>query len=118
MSSHTAVLRVPAEVHEQVNRVSDLVKQTPGELLAAAWAEYIERHRDDFACDLEEAARLLRNGTLEDLVDFAQDAHHAVVAVDVDDVIKAWEDPEVQRVLQAAKASVKKSRTEGRRIEL
>lgn len=118
MSSHTAVLRVPAEVHEQVSRVSDLVKQTPGELLAAAWAEYIERHRDDFAHDLEEAARLLRNGTLEDLVDFAQDAHHAVVSVDVDAIINAWEDPEVQRVLQTAKASVKKSRTAGRRIEL
>ena len=61
----TNVIRVPSEVHDQVSRVSELVKQTPGELLAAAWAEYVERHQDDFAADLQRAAELLRNGTLE-----------------------------------------------------
>ncbi|MEJ7891406.1 MAG: hypothetical protein WKF94_02045 [Solirubrobacteraceae bacterium] len=118
MSSPTAVMRVPAEMHEQVSRVSDLVKQTPGDLLAAAWTEYVERHRDDFAQDLERAAELLRNGTLEDLVDFAQEAHQAVVSVDVDAVISAWEDPEVQAVLETARSSVDRSRRAGRRLEL
>ncbi len=114
----TTAVRVPTEVHEQVSRVSDLVKQTPGDLLAAAWAEYVERHRDDFASDLERAARLLRDGTLQDLVEFAQDSHHAVVQVDVDDVIAAWEDPDVQAVLRHARNSVQASRASGRRIEL
>jgi len=114
----TTAVRVPTEVHEQVTRVSGLVKQTPGDLLAAAWAEYVERHRDDFASDLERAAQLLRNGTLQDLVEFAQDAHHAVVQVDVEDVIAAWEDPEVQAVLHRARDAVRRSRAAGRRIEL
>jgi hypothetical protein len=113
----TTVIRVPNEVHEHVTRVSDLVKQTPGELLAAAWAEYVERHRDDFASDLAHAAALLRNGTLQDLVEFAQDAHHSVVQVDVEDVIASWDDPEVQAVLRSARESVHASRAAGRRVE-
>src|SRR5688500_18202851 len=116
--STTAVIRVPTEVHEQVSRVSDLVKQTPGELLAAAWVEYVERHHDEFAADLEHAARLLRSGDLTELVSFAQDAHTSVVQVDVNDVISAWEDPEVQAVLKRARESVRASRAAGRRIEL
>lgn len=118
MSTPTTPVRVPSDVHQQVTRVSDLVKQTPGDLLAAAWAEYVERHKDEFASDLARAAELLRNGSLQDLVDFTQDAHHAVVTVDVDDVIAAWEDPEVRAVLEASKAAVQKSRAAGRRIEL
>jgi hypothetical protein len=114
----TNVIRVPSEVHDQVSRVSELVKQTPGELLAAAWAEYVERHQDDFAADLQRAAELLRNGTLDDLVEFTQDAHHSVVQVNVDDVIAAWEDPEVQNVLRSARESVRASRAAGRRVEL
>jgi hypothetical protein len=114
----TNVIRVPSEVHDQVSRVSELVKQTPGELLAAAWTEYVKRHQDDFAADLQRAAELLRNGTLDDLVEFAQDAHHSVVQVNVDDVIAAWEDPEVQNVLRSARESVRASRAAGRRVEL
>jgi hypothetical protein len=114
----TTTVRVPVELQEQVTRVSELVRETPGELLAAAWAEYVERHRDDFAADLQRAANLVRNGTLEDLVDFAQDAHHAVVQVDVSDVIAAWHDSDVQTVLKTSRESVKASRRSGRRIEL
>jgi predicted transcriptional regulator len=116
--SATTTVRVPVELQEQVTRVSELVRETPGELLAAAWAEYVERHRDDFAADLQCAAELVRNGTLQDLVDFSQDAHHTVVHVDVSDVIAAWHDSEVQAVLKASRESVKASRRAGRRLEL
>ncbi len=116
--SATTTVRVPVELQEQVTRVSELVRETPGELLAAAWAEYVERHRDDFAADLERAADLVRNGTLEDLVDFSQDAHHLMVHVDVTDVIAAWQDSDVQAVLKAARDTVNESRRSGRRIEL
>jgi predicted transcriptional regulator len=116
--SATTTVRVPVALQREVTRVSELVQETPGELLAAAWAEYVERHRDDIAADLKRAADLVRNGTLEDLVDFAQDAHHTVVHVDLDDVIAAWEDPAVQAVLDASRAAVSASRTAGRRIEL
>lgn len=118
MSTPTTAIRVPVSVHQQVTRVSELVKQKPSDLLAAAWAEYVERHKGEFAADLAHAAELLRNGSLEDLVEFAQDAHYAVVEIDLDEVIAAWADPKVQAVLDAAKVSVTRSRDEGRRIEL
>ncbi|HET6547295.1 MAG TPA: hypothetical protein VFG79_02480 [Solirubrobacter sp.] len=109
---------MPVELQEQVTRVSELVRETPGELLTAAWAEYVERHRDEFAADLQRAAELVRDGTLQDLVDFAQDSHHSVVHVDVADVIDAWQDPQVQAVLETARNAVKTSRRAGRRVEL
>ena len=114
----TTTVRVPVELQQQVTRVSELVQETPGELLAAAWAEYVERHRDDIAEDLQRAAELVRNGTLEQLVDFAQATHQSVVHVDVDDVIAAWQDDEVQAVIAASRASVAASRKSGRRVEL
>lgn len=114
----TTTVRVPVALQREVTRLSEIVQETPGELLAAAWAEYVERHRDDIAADLQRAADLVRNGTLEDLVDFAQDAHHTVVHVDIDDVIAAWEDPAVQAVLDASRAAVSTSRAAGRRVEL
>lgn len=116
--SATTTVRVPVALQREVMRVSELVQETPGELLAAAWTEYIERHREDIAADLRRAADLVRNGTLEELVDFAQDAHQTIVHVDLDDVIAAWEDPAVQAVLDASRAAVSASRTAGRRIEL
>ncbi len=116
--SATTTVRVPLALQREVTRVSELVQETPGELLAAAWAEYLDRHRDDIAVDLQRAADLVRNGTLEDLVDFTQDAHHAVVHVDIDDVIAAWDDPAVQAVLEESRATVAASRKSGRRVEL
>lgn len=116
--SATTTVRVPLALQREVTRVSELVQETPGELLAAAWAEYIERHRDDIAADLQRATDLVRNGTLEDLVDFTQEAHHAVVHVDIDDVIAAWDDPAVQAVLEASRTTVAASRKSGRRVEL
>lgn len=118
MSAPTTAIRVPVSVHRQVTRVSELVRQKPSDLLAAAWAEYVERHKDEFASDLRQAAELLRTGSLEDLVTFTQDAHQGVVRVDVDEVIAAWEDPEVQAALDRAKRAVEQSRADGRRIEL
>lgn len=116
--SPTTTVRVPVELQEQVTRFSELVPETPGELLTAAWAEYVERHRDDFAADLQQAAELVRNGTLEDLVAFSQDTHRSVVHVDVSDVIDAWHDSDVQAVLKASRESVAESRKSGRRLEL
>jgi hypothetical protein len=40
------------------SRGSPSFEQTPGELLTAAWAEYVEHHKDHFAADLQRAADL------------------------------------------------------------
>jgi hypothetical protein len=66
----TGVVRVPEHVLLESRRVAALKGQQPGALLAAAWREYLDNHRAEFAEDLEEAARLLRDGTLQDLSQF------------------------------------------------
>jgi prephenate dehydrogenase len=66
----TSVVRVPTRVHEEAARVAALRGQLPGNLIAEAWQEYIEKHREEFASDLEEAARLMRDGTAEQLAAF------------------------------------------------
>lgn len=63
-------VRVPTDVHAQVNRLAALRGQQPGQLLAKAWEEYLANHREAFAVDLEQAARIVRDGTLDDLAAF------------------------------------------------
>lgn len=66
----TRVLRVPEQVHTQATQIAALRHSQPGHLVADAWREYIENHRDEFAADLEKTAKLLRDGTLEQLATF------------------------------------------------
>ncbi len=66
----SAVARIPEHVHIESKRLAAIRGQQPAEVLAAAWREYLENHRDEFAAELETAAAALRNGTLDDLVDF------------------------------------------------
>jgi hypothetical protein len=66
----TRVLRVPEQVHSQATQIAALRNSQPGHLVADAWREYIENHRDEFAADLEKTAKLLRDGTLEQLTEF------------------------------------------------
>lgn len=67
----SGVVRVPEQMLLESKRIAALKGQLPGDLLAEAWREYLANHRDEFAADLEEAARLLRDGTSEDLAAFA-----------------------------------------------
>lgn len=73
----TNVIRVPKDVHSEATRVAALRGQQPGQLLADAWREYMARHRGQFASELEEAARLMRNGTAEELTAFANRSNGA-----------------------------------------
>lgn len=68
--SGTRVLRVPEQIHTQATQIAALRHSQPGHLVAEAWREYIESHRDEFAADLEKTAKLLRDGTLEQLAEF------------------------------------------------
>jgi predicted transcriptional regulator len=113
----TTTIRVSTEVHEQVSRLAKLCGDQPADLLAVAWREYVDRHRDDFAADLEKAASLMRNGTLDELVEFVQDAHRGVVVVDEEDLDTARHDPETIAVVAEAREAVSASRQAGRRHE-
>lgn len=67
----TAPVRVHQETHEQTKKMAALVGRSAGELLDEAWEEYMEKHRAEFAAELETAAHLVRNGSRQDLVAFA-----------------------------------------------
>jgi hypothetical protein len=67
----TRALRVPEQVHNEATQIAAMRRSQPGVLIAEAWREYLANHRDEFAADLEEAAKLLRDGTLDQLATFA-----------------------------------------------
>ena len=67
----STVVRIPDHVHLESKSIAAVRGQQQGELLAEAWREYLASHRDEFADDLEAAATLLRDGTLDDLASFA-----------------------------------------------
>jgi hypothetical protein len=67
----SSVIRVPDNVHLESKQIASVRGQQQGQLLAEAWREYLATHREEFARDLETAANLLRDGTLEDLAAFA-----------------------------------------------
>jgi hypothetical protein len=69
-TTSTRVVRVPEDTHDEATQVAALRRVQAGELLAAAWREYMENHREEFARDLEKTAKLLRDGTLEKLAEF------------------------------------------------
>jgi len=69
-TTSTRVVRVPEDTHNEATQVASLRQVQAGELLADAWREYMENHREEFAKDLEKTAKLLRDGTLEKLAEF------------------------------------------------
>jgi hypothetical protein len=66
----SSVVRVPADVHKEITRIAAFRGQQPGHLIAEAWREFLIKHRKEFAADLERAAKLMRDGTLEELAAF------------------------------------------------
>lgn len=67
----STVMRVPAEVNAEAKQIAALRGRQPGQVVAQAWREYLDRHREEFAAELEEAARVLREGTVGDVAAFA-----------------------------------------------
>jgi hypothetical protein len=73
----TKVMRVPEHVPQEASTLAALQGRPPAELIGEAWAEYVENHKQTFARDLEEAARLIRDGSVEDVVKFASRSNAA-----------------------------------------
>ena len=112
----TNVVRIPSDVHSESKRIAALCGEQQGDLLALAWREYVVNHREDFAADLERAASLMRDGTLDDLVGFVQDAHRTTVVVDVQDLEAARHDAEVKKTLDRAAELYERFERSGRNI--
>src|SRR4051794_34110187 len=110
----TAVVRIPTEVHKEASRFAALCGEQTSTLLAQAWREFVVNHREDFARDLERAAELMRNGALEDLVEFTQASHRRVLVVEAEDLVAATEDHQVQAAHARADAAHIRLVNEGR----
>lgn len=69
--SRSTVMRVPANVHAEAKQIAALQGLQPGDVIAQAWREYLNRHQDEFVADLEQAALLLKTGTVADVAAFS-----------------------------------------------
>lgn len=68
--SDTTTIRVSTEIQGEISRIAALRGVSSGELLAEAWREFLDTHRSELAENLEQAAKILRGGTTQDLADF------------------------------------------------
>lgn len=69
-NAKSAVIRVPEEVHEEARRIAALRGTQTGAIVAEAWSQYMQNNREQFAADFEHVAKLLRDGTTEQLAEF------------------------------------------------
>ncbi len=67
----SVVVRLPEDLYESARRIAALQGRQASELIEEAWAQYLTEHRDQFASDLEQAAKLLRAGDTEGLARLA-----------------------------------------------
>jgi len=56
----TAPVRIPEDMLTEVKQIAAMRGSTPGDALAQAWAEFIERHRGELSEQFDEVGRLLR----------------------------------------------------------
>jgi len=57
----STVVRVPDEVLAHVQRIAAMQGTVPGEILARAWDEFFENHREEFAAEFAAAAKAVRD---------------------------------------------------------
>ena len=83
MASRTMALtgstpvRIPADVCLQVRAIGSVTRRTPGSLLAEAWKEYFEAHREELERDFDTMRHLIREGDTDGLVAFMQKGSRA-----------------------------------------
>ena len=63
-------VRIPERVHAESKQFASIRGQQVGDVLELAWDEFLARHREEFAADLEATARIVREGTTADLAKF------------------------------------------------
>lgn len=64
-------MQLPGELEASVRRLAAIEGKEPGELLLAAWHEFVEGHRDTLAAEYREVAELMRRGDGDRLASFA-----------------------------------------------
>lgn len=65
------VVRIPTETFSQARMVAGVLGETPGDVIARAWADYWEEHREELAGEFDHVASLLRAGDTAALAEYA-----------------------------------------------
>lgn len=66
----TSTMRLPSEMQAEAKSLAAIRGEQPAALVARAWKEFMEKHREEFAREFEAAAAILRNGDLSDLTEY------------------------------------------------
>lgn len=64
----TRPLRVPEEIHAPLRALSALSGKPAGEILAEAFTEYCQRHKEEIAATFEQAQKFLASGDIDGIV--------------------------------------------------
>jgi hypothetical protein len=73
----TTAVRIEEDLLSDVKRIAAMRGETPGELLAQAWLEFIERHRVEIAEQFGDVARMFREGDREGLAQLSKQSRRA-----------------------------------------
>lgn len=82
----STTVRIPEEIDAPIKAIAAMQGRVAGEVLADAWREYIENHREEFAAEFERAAHAVRTGDADAMASLmnrsnaeraAAAAHHA-----------------------------------------
>ena len=77
----TTTARISERTSLESRRIAALQGVSQSEVLDQAWADFLASNRDQFAKDLEEAAKIVRDGTTEELAAFiGRDSERDAVA--------------------------------------
>jgi hypothetical protein len=58
----STTVRIPQDIDAPVKAIAAMQGRVAGEVLADAWREYFENHREEFAAEFERAAEVVRAG--------------------------------------------------------
>jgi len=83
MATTTRPMRLHPDTHDEATQIAALRRVQPSEVIAEAWQEYMEKHREEFARDLETLAGLLRDGTIDGVSKFVNRTSKARAAAAV-----------------------------------
>lgn len=66
----TTTARVSERTSLESKRIAALRGQSQSDVLDEAWSDFLKNNRDQFAEDLERAAKIVRDGTTAELAEF------------------------------------------------
>ncbi|HXB16391.1 MAG TPA: hypothetical protein VNV44_11690 [Solirubrobacteraceae bacterium] len=83
MATTTRPMRLHPDTHDEATQIAALRRVQPSDVIAEAWREYMEKHREEFAKDLETLAELLRDDTINGVAEFVNRTNKARAAAAV-----------------------------------